>query len=88
MDTGTKPLSDFQDTAECLINEIFDYLPPNIELYSDELQSQIVLKAITQCTFALQIITGVQMATASEIAHTTYERMSGKGQGSDDEPIF
>ena len=87
MDTGTKSFSDYQKTAECNINEIWEYLPPNIELYSEELQQQIVLKVVTQCTFALKIITGVQMATASEIAHTTYERLSASSQ-SDDEVTF
>ena len=88
MEIGTKSFSDYQQTAECILNEIFEYLPPNIELYSKELQQQIVLKAISQCTFALQIITGVKMSSASEIAHTTYERMSGKCQEPDEEAPF
>ena len=82
-----KSFSDYQETAEVILGEIFDYCP-QFELFPKELQEQIVLKAISQCTFALQIITGVQMSTASEIAHTTYEKISRKSQGSDEEAIF
>ena len=87
MEPGTKSFSDYQKTAEVIFDEIFDYCP-QFELFPKELQQQIVLKAITQCTFALQVITGVQMSTASEIAHTTYEKLSGPPQGSDEEAIF
>ncbi len=83
-----KSLSDYQATAKVILDEIFEYLPPSIELYSEELQQQIVLKAISQCTFAIQIITGVKMSSASEIAHTTYESISIKCQEPNEEAPF
>ena len=88
MEIGSKSFSEFQATAKVILDQIFEYLPECPERFSEEVQTQLVLKAISQCTFALQIITGVSMSTASEIAHTTYESISIKGQEPDEEAPF
>ena len=71
-----KDFSSHQATAEVILNELFRFMPEDPERFSQEVQQQLVLTAIGKCISIIQIITGCSGRAASEVVHTTYEKLN------------
>mgnify|MGYP001209665022 CR=1 FL=1 len=71
-----KDFAEHQVTAHVLLEHIFQYMPENPERFSQEVQQSLVLNSIDKAIFAMQIITGFNQLSCSEIVHTTYESLT------------
>jgi hypothetical protein len=68
-----KDFAEYQVAAHILLDLIFQYMPDNPELLSGEVQQALMTTSIDKAIFAMQIITGLNQLSCSEIIHTTYE---------------
>ena len=68
-----KDFAEYQVAAHILLDLIFPYMPDNPELLSGEVQQALMTTSIDKAIFAMQIITGLNQLSCSEIVHTTYE---------------
>ncbi len=71
-----KDFAEHQVSATCILSQIFHYLPDNPELFSGEVQQELVTTSIDKAIFIMQMITGFNQLSCSEIVHTTYESLN------------
>ena len=71
-----KDFAEHQVTAKGILEQIFHYMPENPERFSQEVQQSSVLNSIDKAIFVMQIITGFNQRSCSEIVHTTYESLN------------
>tara|TARA_Y100001968_G_scaffold214852_1_gene197663 strand:- start:214 stop:510 length:297 start_codon:yes stop_codon:yes gene_type:complete len=74
--TEQKDLAEHQVTAHVVLEHIFQYMPENPQRFSNFVEQSLVSTALDKAIFAMQLITGLNQFSCSEIVHTTYESLT------------